>query len=858
MFQRPIQTFFSILLLGLFSLQLRAAAVRHSEPLNREWSFYLGDAEGAAQPNYDDASWQQIGLPHSFSIPYFQSSHFYTGYGWYRHELSLTKADVKQRLSLEFDGVFQEAEVYVNGQLAGSHTGGYTAFNIDFSHLAQVGRNLIAVRVNNLWRPVVAPRGGEHVFSGGIYRSVRLVKTSAKARIAWKGVAITTPGLEQSQGQTADVQLAVTLCGSGALRVMAHILDAAGTVVGSAEAIARPETGGTYSLCISDLRAPHLWSPDTPYLYSARVRLYDGSKLLDEVTETFGFRWFRWSKDEGFFLNGRHYYFRGANVHQDQAGWGDAVTEAAARRDVRMVREAGFDMIRGSHYPHSDAFVDECDRQGILFWSEAPFWATAGTKADGSWTASGYPVLAADTAAFEASALQQLEEMICQQRNHPSVFVWSMCNEPFFSDERAMAGVHRLLRRMVARSHQLDPTRPAAIGGAQRPLGAQRIDLIGDIAGYNGDGATIPDFQHPDVPNVVTEYGTVASDRPGQYIPNWGDLARDEGWRGRPWRGGQAIWCCFDHGSIFGESMGKMGIVDYFRLPKRSWYWYRNAYRQVPPPEWPTEGTPARLGLVASSTTGIRADGTDDTQLIVSVLDADGRQLSNNATVTLTIVDGPGQFPTGRSITFAPGTDIRMDEGMAAIALRAYYAGTTHVVATSPGLQSDTLCLQFTHAPKWQPGKTYEVESRPYVRYEQPVVQEETYGVNSPTFASSAAPGHSPGHAADGQAATYWQPADAAGGSAGAEGPWWTLDVERRLSLSAVSISFVESVAQAIVEVSADAAQWTTIQQLNHVRDVRFTLPTPVAARFIRVRFPQGTHPKITDVQVRGIIKPNL
>jgi hypothetical protein len=242
----------------------------------------------------------------------------------------------------------------------------------------------------------------------------------------------------------------------------------------------------------------------------------------------------------------------------------------------------------------------------------------------------------------------------------------------------------------------------------------------------------------------------------------------------------------------------------------------------------------------------------------VSVLDADGRQLSNNATVTLTIVDGPGQFPTGRSITFAPGTDIRMDEGMAAIALRAYYAGTTHVVATSPGLQSDTLCLQFTHAPKWQPGKTHEVESRPYVRYEQPVVQEETYGVNSPTFASSAVPGHSPGHAADGQAATYWQPADAAGGSVDAEGPWWTLDVERRLSLSAVSISFVESVAQAIVEVSADAAQWTTIQQLSHVRDVRFTLPTPVAARFIRVRFPQGTHPKITDVQVRGIIKPNL
>lgn len=183
-----------------------------------------------------------------------------------------------------------------------------------------------------------------------------------------------------------------------------------------------------------------------------------------------------------------------------------------------------------------------------------------------------------DAQAFEASALQQLEEMIRIHRNHPSIVAWSMCNEAFFSAPEAMKGVRRLLKRMVDLTHQLDPSRPAAIGGAQRPLGDERIDKIGDIGGYNGDGATQPDFQNPGIPNVVSEYGSVTAERPGEYNPGWGDLQMNDGWKGTPWRSGQAIWCGFDHGSIAGSQLGKMGIVDYFRIPKRSWYWYRNEY----------------------------------------------------------------------------------------------------------------------------------------------------------------------------------------------------------------------------------------------------------------------------------------
>lgn len=141
-----------------------------------------------------------------------------------------------------------------------------------------------------------------------------------------------------------------------------------------------------------------------------------------------------------FFLNGKHLYFKGINVHQDQAGWGDAVTDAAARRDVALVKQAGFDMIRGSHYPHSPAFSKACDEEGVLFWSEAPFWATAGEKKDGYWTASAYPVRQEDCKEFEENVLQQLEEMIRIHRNHPSIIAWSMCNEPFLLHRKQCMG----------------------------------------------------------------------------------------------------------------------------------------------------------------------------------------------------------------------------------------------------------------------------------------------------------------------------------------------------------------------------------------------------------------------------------
>jgi hypothetical protein len=175
----------------------------------------------------------------------------------------------------------------------------------------------------------------------------------------------------------------------------------------------------------------------------------------------------------------------------------------------------------------------------------------------------------------------------------------------------------------------------------------------------------------------------------------------------------------FDHGTQADPSYGIMGIVDYFRIPKRSYYWYRNAYAKVAAPTWPTSGTPAGLKLTASTTTLSAVDGTQDAWLLVNVVDASGNPISNTATVTLTVTSGPGEFPTGPSITFTPGSskpasDIAMLDGQAAIEFRTYYSGTTVITASSPGLTSATVTITSQGSPAFVQGQTPPADTRPY------------------------------------------------------------------------------------------------------------------------------------------------
>jgi len=768
-------------------MALPASDLRQTVNFNREWKFQLGDVAGAEAAEFDAAKWEDIGLPHSFSMPYFAADRFYVGYGWYRKHFNVPKEWSGRRVNLEFDGVFQVADIFVNGRRLGEHKGGYTGFSFDLTDAVKTGDNVVAVRVNNVWDPQLAPRAGEHTFSGGIYRDARLVVT-APVHVAWYGTFVTTPQVSKASG-TVNVKTEVVNDSATVKSVLlkTSVLDTKGKTVAQMESTQSIAPGATnvFDQTCAPVPNPKLWSPENPILYSVKTVVLDGRKPVDDYTSPLGFRWFKFTADQGFFLNGEHYYFKGANVHQDHAGWGDAVADSGFFRDVKLIKDAGFDFIRGSHYPHAPAFAAACDQLGMLFWSENCFWGTTGFRSP--WAASAYPTNSADDAGFEASVKASLRDMIRIQRNHPSIIVWSMDNEVYFSDRSVMPKVRSFLRDLVVYTHELDPTRPAGIGGSQRG----DIDKLGDVAGYNGDGARL--FVNPGIPSVVTEYSSTIADRPGKYDPGWGDLPSTPGadrnivgsWR-LPWRSGEVIWCGFDHGSLAGRRFGAMGLVDYFRLPKREWFWYRNEYLHFPPPAWPSNGVPAALTLTADKTTLNAVDGTDDAQIIVTVVDKNGRAISNCPPVTLAIESGPGEFPTGPSITFAPDSDITIRDGQAAMEFRSYYAGKTAIRATSPGLKDAVIQITTRGEPKFIAGKTPAVKPRPYVRFTASANNGSlmTFGLANPTRASSEATGHSGRFANDGNAASYWQ-ADPADTSA-----WWCVDLERIVTMSSVKLAF--------------------------------------------------------------------
>ncbi|HEV6964668.1 glycoside hydrolase family 2 protein [Roseateles sp.] len=760
------------------------ASPRQRESFNAGWRFHFGSAADAEQPAFDDAGWTAIGLPHSFSLPYFQSASFPVGEGWYRKAFELAQVPAGRRVFLEFEGAFQVADVYVNGQRLATHRGGYTGFSVDLTPALKAGRNLVAVRVDNRWEPTLAPRAGEHVFSGGLYRDVWLVQTR-DVHVPWTGTRITTPELSAEQGTVvAETEVRNDAAREQTVVVRTDIVDANGARVSRLPETRLRVPAGRMVVATqrsAPVARPALWSPETPRLYRALTQLIVDGRLTDRFETEFGFRWTQWTADKGFFLNGQHHYFRGANVHQDQAGWGDAVTNAAIERDVALMKDAGFDFIRGSHYPHDPHFATATDHLGLLFLSEAPFWGTAGFKSP--WGASAYPTDPAHEAGFEASVLQQLAEMIRIHRNHPSIVAWSMGNEAFFTADATLPKVRKLLKAMVALSHELDPSRPAAVSGVQRG----ELDRLGDIAGYNGDGAVL--FPDPGVPNFVAEYGSTIADRPGEFAPGWGDLERTPGARpGQPdswrpaWRSGEAIWAGFDHGSIAGRQFGSMGLVDYFRLPKRQWYWYRQHQRGIAPPAWPEAGRAAALRLASSAPAIRRADGTDDVQLVVTVVDAQGRPLSNSPPVHLEIESGPGELPTGRAIDFAPGSDIAIRDGQAAIAMRSWQAGVSRLRASSPSLRDATLDVPTLAGPAFRPGVTPLAPPRPYHPAVAAAGEEQAFGRDNPTEASSAASGHAPRLVNDGDAATCWQPEPGDGD------PWIALDLERIVAINRVVV----------------------------------------------------------------------
>ncbi len=413
------------------------------------------------QPGFVDSGWQIVDLPHDWSIldlpgdngvdqvgPFSKKSpgSTSTGYvlggtGWYRKHFTLDKRDEGKTAILRFDGVYMEAEVWVNGKPAGQHTYGYTPFWFDITSLLNPAgkENIIAVKVNN-------PGRNSRWYSGsGIYRNVHLTLTDPVHVDVW-GVYVTTPSVTKD---SANLEISVTTrndadqetYGKFRIRITGPDGQLAGTEEGSFHIIGK---GVTMLHVRTVVGNPALWSPASPSLYQAEVSLYDGEKPTDRYIQSFGIRSYRVSAEKGLLLNGEPLELKGGCLHHDNGLLGSAAIERAEERRVEIMKANGFNAIRTSHNPPSEAFLNACDRLGMVVIDETfDMWERPKNPQDYH-------------RHFREWWKKDVEAMVFRDRNHPCILFWSIGNE---INERADTTGLRIANSLISFIRELDSTR---------------------------------------------------------------------------------------------------------------------------------------------------------------------------------------------------------------------------------------------------------------------------------------------------------------------------------------------------------------------------------------------------------------
>ena len=415
-----------------------------------------------------DGTTQTVDLPHDWDIfegPNAGKGATGTGGGWFeagKGEYRKTfKTPGDEIVKLHFEGVYQKAEVYVNGQKAGQHHYGYTPFTVDMTpYLYKDKReNEVIVKVDNSEQPNCRWYSGS-----GIYRHVWL-ETMPALHIAENGVFVTTPEVSADQ---ARVQVDVTVQNESQADRNATV------VVGSAQLMVAVKAGESKSVSTTFfVKDPRLWSPETPTLYETKVELKEAGNIIDNATAKYGIRTFSFDAENGFVLNGKKVLINGACVHHDDGVLGARAFDDAEIRKVRQMKEAGFNLIRTSHNPTTRAFLDACDSLGMLVIDEAfDGWRTQKNPYDYS-------------TVIDSCFRQDIHAMVLRDRNHPSIISWSIGNEVI---ERKDIRVVYTARQMKQAIHELDTTRPVTEALCAWDSDWEIYDPhaeVLDVAGYN-------------------------------------------------------------------------------------------------------------------------------------------------------------------------------------------------------------------------------------------------------------------------------------------------------------------------------------------------------------------------------------
>jgi len=565
------------------------------------WRFHFGHATDVAQDFnfrgnfsksgnfgppatllFDDSDWKALDLPHDWAIelpfqndPALSSKGFYplgraypaTSIGWYRRIFELPASDAGKRITLQFDAAYREATVILNGFYIGRHIGGYDPFSFDVTDFASPGaRNVLLVRVD------ATQSDGWFYEGAGIYRHVWLVKTHPVHVKKWGTFA----RAQVRPGEaTLQIRTEVENHGKGAqsTRVTSTILDPAGKAVGKAATLPASiieEGEHAYEQQVV-VKAPALWSLEQRNLYKLVTEVETGGAVTDRYETPFGIRTCTFDPEKGFFLNGKSVKLKGTCNHQDHAGVGAALPDAVQYFRIRKLQEMGCNALRTSHNPPTPELLNAADELGMLVFDETRMMSSS------------------------PEGLGQYENLVRRDRNHPSVFMWSMGNE------EGTAATDRgflILTAMKAVSSKLDGTRPVSIA----PLGGNNMGKFGfaacDVQGYNYADPAADAFHkaNPKVPVMGTEQVSAVATRGiytmdpqhgyvGSYDPyTTTGRASCEGWwsfcNARPWLAGGFIWTGFDYRGEpspyqWPNISSQYGIIDTCGFPKDSFYYFQ-------------------------------------------------------------------------------------------------------------------------------------------------------------------------------------------------------------------------------------------------------------------------------------------
>jgi beta-galactosidase len=461
--------------------QPASPSARIRESFDFGWKFLKGDAPGAQQPEFSDSAWRGVDLPHDWSIegPYSEQEKAQgslpTGIGWYRKRFRVPESYQDRTVVIEFDGIYQNSEVWINGQYLGKRPYGYVAFSYDLSAHLHAGDNVIAVKVDN------SRQSNCRWYSGsGIYRHTWLLATN-QLHVAYWGTFVTAPRIAKN---SAIVQVKTRVKNerktSATCVLTTALLDRDGKTVQTAEATQQIAPSGEYEFVQQvSVPQPHLWAVADPYLYKVHTTLSDQHTVVDQYDTPTGIREAVFDADKGFLLNGERVKLNGVCLHHEAGSVGAAVPERVWERRLELLREMGCNAIRTSHNPYAAEFMDLCDRMGFLVMNEAFDEWKVGKGQIGPYGYANY---------FDEWYQRDVKDFVHRDRNHPCVVLWSAGNE--IGDQSHPEGAETL-RKLLDVFHTEDPTRLVTAGCdqiASEPLPNRvRPEFLAllDVVGYN-------------------------------------------------------------------------------------------------------------------------------------------------------------------------------------------------------------------------------------------------------------------------------------------------------------------------------------------------------------------------------------